>query len=169
MPIYSTFTLQPPSFMELDRTDKRILQALQVNGRISNQELAEKVGLSPSPCLRRVKQLEEEGIIEGYVGLVSASKLGLKMMALIQIRMDRHTPERFDEFEKILMGYPQVLECILITGQSADYQVKVIVENMEEYQDFLLNKITPLPGVSDVHSSFILRQVIYKTALPIEE
>lgn len=169
MPIYSTFTLQPPSFMELDRTDKRILQALQVNGRISNQELAEKVGLSPSPCLRRVKQLEQEGIIEGYVGLVSASKLGLKMMALIQIRMDRHTPERFDEFEKTLMGYPQVLECILITGQSADYQVKVIVEDMEEYQDFLLNKITPLPGVSDVHSSFILRQVIYKTAFPIDE
>jgi len=83
--------------------------------------------------------------------------------------MDRHTPERFDEFEKTLMGYPQVLECILITGQSADYQVKVIVEDMEEYQDFLLNKITPLPGVSDVHSSFILRQVIYKTALPIDE
>jgi len=154
--------------MDLDRTDKRILGELQANGRISNQELADRVGLSPSPCLRRVKQLEEEGVIEGYVGLVNASKLGLKMMALIQIRMDRHTPERFDAFEKNLRDYPQVLECILITGQSADYQVKVIVEDMEEYQDFLLNKITPLPGVSDVHSSFILRQVIYTTALPIK-
>ena len=155
--------------MKLDRTDKRILKELQANGRISNQELADRVGLSPSPCLRRVKQLEENGIIEGYVGMVNASKLGLKMMALIQIRMDRHTPERFDEIEKTLRDYPQVMECILITGQTADYQVKVIVKDMEEYQDFLLNKITPLPGVSDVHSSFVLRQVIYKTALPIAE
>ena len=126
--------------MELDRTDKRILNELQANGRISNQELADRIGLSPSPCLRRVKQLEEDGVIEGYAGLVNASKLGLKMMALIQIRMDRHTPERFDAFEKSLREYPQVLECILITGQSSDYQVKVIVEDMEEYQDFLLNK-----------------------------
>jgi Lrp/AsnC family leucine-responsive transcriptional regulator len=154
--------------MELDRTDKRILNELQANGRISNQELADRIGLSPSPCLRRVKQLEEDGVIEGYAGLVNASKLGLKMMALIQIRMDRHTPDRFDAFEKSLRKYPQVLECILITGQSSDYQVKVIVEDMEEYQDFLLNKITPLPGVSDVHSSFVLRQVIYTRALPIK-
>ena len=154
--------------MQLDRTDKRILRELQSNGRMSNQELAEKVGLSPSPCLRRVKQLEDEGIIKGYVALVDPPKLGLKMMALIQIRMDRHTPERFAEFEKTIMEYPQVMECILITGQTADYQVKVIVEDMEQYQDFLLNRITPLPGVSDVHSSFILRQVVSSTALPIE-
>ena len=154
--------------MQLDRTDKRILRELQSNGRMSNQELAEKVGLSPSPCLRRVKQLEDEGIIKGYVALVAPAKLGLKMMALIQIRMDRHTPERFAEFEKTIMEYSQVMECILITGQTADYQVKVIVEDMEQYQDFLLNRITPLPGVSDVHSSFILRQVVSSTALPIE-
>jgi len=154
--------------MQLDRTDKRILRELQSNGRMSNQELAEKVGLSPSPCLRRVKQLEDEGIIKGYVALVDPAKLGLKMMALIQIRMDRHTPERFAEFEKTIREYPQVMECILITGQTADYQVKVIVEDMEQYQDFLLNRITPLPGVSDVHSSFILRQVVSSTALPIE-
>mgnify|MGYP003695063867 FL=1 len=154
--------------MQLDRTDKRILCELQSNGRMSNQELAEKVGLSPSPCLRRVKQLEDEGIIKGYVALVDPAKLGLKMMALIQIRMDRHTPERFAEFEKTIMEYSQVMECILITGQTADYQVKVIVEDMEQYQDFLLNRITPLPGVSDVHSSFILRQVVSSTALPIE-
>ncbi len=154
--------------MQLDRTDKRILRELQRNGRMSNQELAEKVGLSPSPCLRRVKQLEDEGIIKGYVALVNPAMLGLKMMALIQIRMDRHTPERFEEFEKTIREYSQVMECILITGQTADYQVKVIVEDMEQYQDFLLNKITPLPGVSDVHSSFILRQVVSSTALPIE-
>lgn len=155
--------------MELDRTDRRILKELQIDGRMSNQELADRVGLSPSPCLRRVKQLEEASIIEGYVAKVNASKLGLKMMALIQIRMDRHTPERFDEFERTIKDYPQVQECILITGQTADYQVKVIVADMEEYQDFLLNKITPLPGVSDVHSSFVLRQVVTTTALPISD
>jgi Lrp/AsnC family leucine-responsive transcriptional regulator len=155
--------------MNLDRTDKRILRELQVNARISNQDLADKVGLSPSPCLRRVKHLEAAGVIEKYVALVNASKLGLKMLALIQVRMDRHTPERFAQFENALKEYPQVLELILITGQSADYQVKVIVEDMEEYQDFLLNKITPLPGVSDVHSSFVLRQVIASTALPIKD
>lgn len=155
--------------MDLDRTDKRILKVLQDNGRISNQELADKVGLSPSPCLRRVKHLEEAGVIEKYVALVNAKKLGLKMLALIQVRMDRHTPERFAQFENALKEYPQVLELILITGQTADYQVKVIVEDMEEYQDFLLNRITPLPGVSDVHSSFVLRQVIASTALPIKD
>lgn len=159
----------PEDIMELDRTDRRILKELQIDGRMSNQELADRVGLSPSPCLRRVKQLEEASIIEGYVAKVNASKLGLKMMALIQIRMDRHTPERFDEFERTIKDYPQVQECILITGQTADYQVKVIVADMEEYQDFLLNKITPLPGVSDVHSSFVLRQVVTTTALPISD
>ena len=153
--------------MELDRTDKRILRILQENGRISNQELADKVGLSPSPCLRRVKQLEDEGIIMGYTTLVNGASLGLKMIALIQISMDRHTPDRFETFEKTIQQYPQVLECILITGQSADYQIKVIVEDMDEYQDFLLNKITKIEGVSDVHSSFVLRQVVNTTALPI--
>ena len=154
--------------MQLDRTDKRILQELQRNGRITNQELAEKVGLSPSPCLRRVKQLEEAGIIIGHATLLNASKLGLKLMALIQISMDRHTPDRFKEFEGVVRQYPEVLECILITGQSADYQLKVLVADMEVYQDFLLNKITRIPGVTDVHSSFVLRQVISSTELPLD-
>lgn len=153
--------------MQLDRTDKRILEELQRNGRITNLELAERVGLSPSPCLRRVKQLEEEGIIEKHVTLLNASRLGLKLMALIQISMDRHTPDRFEQFESIVRTYPEVLECILITGQSADYQLKVVVSDMEVYQDFLLNKITRLPGVTDVHSSFVLRQVVNTTALPL--
>lgn len=154
--------------MALDRIDKRILAELQINARISNLELAEKVGLSASPCLRRVRQLEEAGLIKGYYTQLNASLLGLKLMALLQISMDRHTPDRFEQFEATLKTYPQVLECILITGQSADYQLKVLVKDMEEYQDFLLNKITRIPGVSDVHSSFVLRQVISTTALPLE-
>lgn len=153
--------------MKFDRTDARILELLQKDGRISNQQLADEVGLSPSPCLRRVRQLEEEGVIDRYVTLLNASKLGLKLMALIQISMDRHTPERFEAFEAAIAEFPEVVECILITGQSADYQLKVVVEDMERYQDLLLNHITRLSGVTDVHSSFVLRQVINKTALPI--
>ncbi|MDR0782120.1 MAG: Lrp/AsnC family transcriptional regulator [Pseudomonadales bacterium] len=155
--------------MQLDRIDKRILAALQHNARISNQELADKVGLSPSPCLRRVRQLEESGLISGYSTQLDASKLGLKLMALVQISMDRHTPDRFEQFEASIRQWPQVLECILITGQAADYQIKVLVRDMEEYHDFLLNKLTRIPGVTGVQSSFVLRQVVSTTALPLEE
>lgn len=152
----------------LDKMDKKILQLLQKDGRITNLELADAIGLSPSPCARRVKQLEELGIIERSVTLLSPKQLGLKLTALIQISMDRHTPDRFEQFEKTVKGYPEVLECLLITGQSADYQLKVVVPDMEQYQDFLLNKITRIDGVSDVHSSFMLREVWNTTELPLD-
>jgi Lrp/AsnC family leucine-responsive transcriptional regulator len=154
--------------MPLDRIDKRILTELQHNARISNQELADKIGLSPSPCLRRVKQLEEAGLIKGYVTELDASKLGLKLMAIVQVAMDRHTPDRFEQFEATIKTFPQVLECIMITGQSADYQLKVLVKDMDEYQDFLLQKLTRITGVSDVRSSFVLRQILSTTAVPID-
>ena len=154
--------------MTLDKLDIRILQELQNNGEITNLELAEKIGLSPSPCARRVKQLEESGIIKGKATLLDASRLELKLTALVQISMDRHTPDRFEKFEETVRSYPEVVECLLITGQSADYQIKVVVPNMEYYQAFLLNKITRIEGVSDVHSSFMLREVINTTRLPLE-
>lgn len=154
--------------MDLDRIDRRILQELQHNARISNQELADKVGLSPSPCLRRVKQLEEAGFIKGYVTELEAAKLGLKLMAIVHVAMDRHTPDRFEQFEATIKTYPQVLECIMITGQSADYQLKVLVKDMDEYQAFLLNDLTRINGVSDVRSSFVLRQIVSTTALPLD-
>lgn len=153
--------------MKFDRLDRRILLALQHNGRISNLELAEQVGLSPSPCSRRVRQLEDAGVIRRYVTLLDESSLGLKLIALIHISMDRHTPERFENFESQVRQYPEVLECLLITGQASDYLLKVIVPDMEYYQEFLLNKITRIKGVSDVHSSFIMRQVIHSTELPL--
>ncbi len=153
--------------MTLDKLDKRILQALQRDGSITNLELAEQIGLSPSPCARRVKQLEEAGIIRKQVTLLSASQLDLKLTALIQISMDRHTPDRFEVFEAQVRSYPEVIECLLITGQSADYQLKVVVPDMECYQEFLLNKITRIEGVTDVHSSFMLREVINTTELPL--
>jgi len=151
----------------MDKYDQRILEELQADGRISNQDLAERIGLSPSPCLRRVRQLEEDGIIDRYVALLNGDKLGLKMTALIQISMDKHTPERFERFEQQVAEFPEVQSCYLITGQSADYILKVVVRDMDHFQAFLLGKLTRIEGVSGVHSSFIMRKVVDKTALPI--
>ena len=154
--------------MELDKLDKRILREIQRDGTITNLELAERIGLSPSPCARRVKHLEDDGIILGRVTLLDPKKLDLKLTALIQISMDRHTPDRFEKFEDRITSYAEVIECLLITGQSADYQLKVVVPDMEYYQEFLLNKITRIDGVTDVHSSFMLREVQNTTALPLD-
>ena len=153
--------------MQLDRYDRHILQVLQADGRINNQDLADRIGLSPSPCLRRVRALEEAGFLVGYRALVDAKKLGLTLMALLHISMDRHTPERFAHFEAQVAEIPEVLECLLITGQAADYQLKVVVQDMDAYQELLLNRITRITGVTGVHSSFVLRRVVDKTALPI--
>jgi Lrp/AsnC family leucine-responsive transcriptional regulator len=153
--------------ISLDRFDKRILDALQKEGRLTNQELAERIGLSPSPCLRRVRALEESGIIAAYRAILDNKALGLSLMALVHISMDRHTPERFATFESRVVQFPEVLECLLITGQEADYQLKVIVRDMDAYQDLLLNRITRIEGVTGVHSSFVLRRVMDRTALPL--
>lgn len=154
--------------MELDRYDALILRVLQEDGRISNQDLAERIGLSASPCLRRVRTLEESGLISGYRAVIDAKKLGLSLMALISISMDQHTPERFKDFEARIAEIPEVMECLLITGQSADYQLKVVVKDMDAYQVLLLDHITRIKGVTGVHSSFVLRRVVDKTALPVE-
>lgn len=153
--------------MQLDRFDRRILEVLQVEGRISNQDLAERIGLSASPCLRRVRALEEAGVIVAYRAILDARELGLTLLALVHISMDRHTPERFANFEQRVADLPEVLECLLITGQEADYQLKVVVRDMDAYQSLLLNRITRIEGVSGVHSSFVMRRVVDITALPI--
>ncbi|TAH11023.1 MAG: Lrp/AsnC family transcriptional regulator [Curvibacter sp.] len=153
--------------MKLDRYDQQILEILQVDGRINNQDLADRIGLSPSPCLRRVRGLEESGLITGYRALLDAKKLGLSLMAIVHISMDRHTPERFANFEASVTVLPEVLECLLITGQDADYQIKVAVRDMDHYQALLLNKLTRIDGVTGVHSSFVLRRVVDRTALSV--
>jgi Lrp/AsnC family transcriptional regulator, leucine-responsive regulatory protein len=153
--------------MKLDSFDLRILAELQASGALSNQEIADRVGLSASPCSRRIRQLEEAGVIVGRTVRLDPRKVGLDLTVLIHIRMDRHTPERFEQFESVVRAYPEVLECYLITGQEADYQLKIAVPNMEEYQRFLLNKITRIEGVIGVHSSFVLRKAIDTTALPL--
>ena len=154
--------------MKLDRTDRRILSAIQANGRISNLELADQVGLSPTPCSRRVKRLEESGIIEKHVSILNQSMLGLKLTAYIGISMDRHTPDRFEAFEQEVAGYPEVMECSVVTGQSSDYLLKAVVADMEYYEKFLLGRLTRIPGVTGVHSSFELRRVVQRTELPLD-
>ena len=153
--------------MQIDRIDRQMLRHLQQDGRISNQELADRVGLSPSPCLRRLRALEEAGIIAGYHTRLDAKQLGYTLMALNHISMDAHTPERFKHFDQEIAAMPEVLECLLITGQEADYQLKVIVPDMDAFQELLLNRITRIPGVTGVHSSFVLRRVVDRTDVPV--
>ncbi|MBU2758778.1 Lrp/AsnC family transcriptional regulator [Acidithiobacillus sulfurivorans] len=153
--------------MPLDRYDRRILEALQKDSSLSNQRLAEKIGLSPSPCLRRVQALEEAGIIRKQVALLQPEKVGLELMVLMHISMDRHTSERFEHFEAEIKKSDEVLECYLITGHDADYQLKVVLRDMAHFQDFLLNRLTRIEGVTGVHSSFVLRKMIDKTEFPV--
>jgi len=152
---------------QFDQFDRQILKLLQQDGRISNQDLADRIGLSPSPCLRRVRALEDAGVIKGYRAQIDAKALGYTLMALIYISMDKHTPDRFEQFEKEISQYSEVLECLLITGQDADYQIKVIVRDMDAFQELLLNRITGIRGVTGVHSSFVLRRVVDTTSIPV--
>ena len=154
--------------LKLDRTDLRILRQMQANGRISNLELAEAVDLSPTPCSRRVKRLAESGLIERHVTLLNQSLLGLNLTVIIGITLDRHTPDRFDNFEASVSEFPEVVECNVVTGQAADYLLRVVVPDMESYEEFLLGRLTRIDGVTGVHSSFVLRRVINKTELPLD-
>jgi len=151
-----------------DRYDIKILQELQHDGALSNQELAERVGLTAAPCSRRVKHLEESGVIAARVIRIDERKVNLNMIVLLNISMDKHIPERFEAFEKTIANISEVMECYMVTGTSADYQLKVAVPDLENYYEILLGKITRIEGVSGVHSSFILRKVVDSTAVPLE-
>lgn len=152
----------------MDRTDKKILALLQNNGRLSNQELADEVALSPSPCLRRVKALEDQGIIQKYVAVLDPEALDLHLTVMVSVGLDKHTPERTKQFESTVKKIPEVLECYLIAGQSADYLLKVIVTSMQHYQKVLLERLTQIDGVTNVHSSFVLQKIVDKTNLPLD-
>ena len=153
--------------LSLDRTDRQILELMQRHGRISNLELAEAINLSPTPCSRRVKRLTDSGLIERHVTLLNQERLGLNITAIIGITMDRHTPERFDNFEREVGRFPEVIECSIVTGQAADYLLKAVLPDMTYYEEFLLGRLTRIEGVTGVHSSFVLRKVIDKTELPL--
>lgn len=151
----------------LDRFDREILQLLQIDAGYSNQEIAERVGLSASPCSRRIKSLEERGFIDRRITLVNRKAINLNLIAIINIRMDRHTPDRFERFENAVANIDEVIECILVTGQDADYQLRIAVPDMEAYHTVLLNSITTIEGVVGVHSSFVLRDIIKAKPLPL--
>lgn len=155
------------SNIQLDRFDLKILRELQRDGSISNQELAERVGLTAAPCSRRVKALEESGIIRQRVVRLDERAMDLNLIAILHISMDKHIPERFEQFESAIQKMPEVMECYLITGHDADYQLKVAVRDMDSYHDILLGKITRIQGVTGVKSAFIMRKIVDTTAVPL--
>ncbi|KTD40514.1 hypothetical protein Lpar_1831 [Legionella parisiensis] len=152
----------------MDRTDKKILDILQSNCQINNQELADMVALSPSPCLRRVKLLEDNGYIKRMVALLEPEKIGLKLSVIVLVGLNSHQPAVMNQFEEAVRFLPEVIQCYLITGQSADYVLKVIVPDLNAYQSFLLDKLTRINGVTSVQSSFILRTICETTSLPLD-
>lgn len=153
--------------INIDHFDLKILRALQKNGALSNQDLAEQVGLTAAPCSRRVKNLEDNGIIKDRVVRIDERAVSLTLFAILHISMDKHIPERFAEFERIISSFEEVIECYLITGHDADYQLKIAVPDMDRYHDLLLGKITRIKGVSGVKSAFIMRKIVDTTALPL--
>lgn len=151
----------------LDRIDRKILATLQEDGRLPNNELAERVGLSPSPCLRRVKALEEAGVIGRYVALVDPASVDLPVNIFVSVSLERQVEARLDGFEAAVMARPEVLECYLMTGD-ADYLLRVVVPDLVSYERFLKEHLTRIPGVANIRSSFALKQVRYRTALPLD-
>ncbi|MGR3271407.1 Lrp/AsnC family transcriptional regulator [Thalassococcus profundi] len=152
--------------MTLDETDRRILRALQAGGRISNADLAEAVNLSPSACHRRVQRLEASGVIAGYVALLNARKLGMPTYVFVEIKLATQADEVLDAFEKAVARVPHVLECHLMAG-SADYLLKIVAEDTEDFARIHRQYLTRLPGVTQMQSSFALRTVFKTTALPV--
>lgn len=152
--------------MLMDELDLKILENLQADGRMTNQHLSDGVGLSPSPCLRRVRILEEQGVITGYVALVNPEAIGLSVTAFVRVRLDQQDDRHLASFEAAVAGFVEVMECYLMTGE-ADYQLRVLVGSLGEFEDFLRHKLTRISGVAQVTTSFALRPVVYRTALPV--
>jgi Lrp/AsnC family transcriptional regulator, leucine-responsive regulatory protein len=152
--------------IKLDKTDCDILQLLQDNSRITNAELADKINLSASPCIRRVRQLEESGVIQRYVTLLNPATVGLPISVFVNVRLEKQNNHNLKYFEDAIATCPEVMECYLMTGD-ADYLLRVVLSDLESYEHFLRDKLTMIPGVSTIQSSFALKQVRYKTELPI--
>ncbi len=150
----------------LDAVDLRILSTLQKDGSLSNVELAKQVHLSPSPCLSRVKALEQKGVIQRYVALVSASAIGLGLNVFINISLKSQSKQALAEFERTIALHDEVMECYLMTGDS-DYLIRVAVADIGALEKFILEQLTPIKGIEKIRSSFALKQVRYKTALPL--
>lgn len=150
----------------LDQIDRKIIKALQDNARLSSQELSERVGISTSPCWRRVKALEEAGVITRYVTLVDPEALGLSISIFTNVSLDKQIETALETFQKAVRKRPEVMECYLMTGDF-DYLLRVVVGSLHDYERFLLDHLTKIPGVASIKSSFALKQVKYTTALPV--
>ena len=137
----------------MDTKDTQIIRTLQENGRLSNQDLADKVNLSPSPCLRRVKNLEASGLIKGYTALIDQKAYGLSLTVFLRIKLDRHSEDTVQAFERAVERIDNILDCYVITGE-ADYHLRVIVESLEAYEQFIRTRVQRLPGVASIDSSF---------------
>ena len=154
--------------MKLDNTDFRILDELQRDGSLSNVALAKRVHLSPSPCLARVNALEAAGVIDRYVAIASAAALGLGLSVFVSISLRSQNKASLSEFEQRVVEHDEVMECYLMTGDS-DYLIRVAVADMAALEKFILEQLTPIPGIDKIRSSFALKQVRYKTALPLPQ
>lgn len=152
--------------IELDRASLQILEALQADARLSTQALAERVGLSATPVWRRIKELEDRGVIRGQVALVDRERVGLSILVLAQVSLVRHSEGAVEQFEQLVGTRREIIECHAITGDS-DYVIKVVAADMKAYDQFLQQHIFKLPGVSSVRSNVVLREVKYETALPV--
>ena len=152
--------------MDLDAIDQRIVGELQDNARLTNVELAARVGLSPSPCLARVRALEQSGVINRYVTLLDPAKHGLNVSMFIQVSLEKQIEPALEMFQAAISSFPEVMECYLMTGDS-DYLLRVIVPDMQALEKFIVGRLSKTPGVANIRSSLALKQVKYKTALPL--
>jgi len=150
---------------EFDAIDRKIIELLLVDARMSVTEIAERVNLSATPCARRIKQLEQSGIITGYHAATDPHKLGYRLAVFIAVGMDKHTAERFEQFEENVKSFDEVVSCSIVTGRSEDYLIKVLVRDMAHYEEFLLHRLNRIEGVSHVHTSFELREVFSRSAV----
>ncbi len=155
------------SKLSIDATDLKILQKLQVRARISNIELAGEVGISPSACLRRVRELENNGVIDKYVTIINPLILGLGVTVMISVTLEQQVEKALESFEKAVRQWPEIMETYLMTGDS-DYLLRVVVSDLPAYEKFLMERLTKLPGISSIKSSFALKEILHRTALPIK-
>lgn len=153
---------------DLDTTDINILNHIQGNAKLSNVELAERVHLSPSPCLARVRNLEKAGVISRYVTLLNPQSVGLNVSVFIQISLEKQAKKELDVFESAIRKRPEVMECYLMTGES-DYLLRVVVPDVQALEHFIIHELTRIPDIANIRSSVALKQVKYDTALPLPE
>ncbi|MET3454359.1 Lrp/AsnC family transcriptional regulator [Pseudomonas kilonensis] len=152
--------------MKLDAFDRKILVALQRDGRLSNVQLAEEIGLSPSPCLRRVRLLEEAGVIRGYQAVLDRDEVGLGLTIFVGVKVERHNDERAEAFRQAVTALPEVISAFLVSGES-DFLLQVVVPDLRAYDRFVTGQLLKLPGISDIRSNFAINTVKTPGALPL--